>query len=312
MIALALIGAGKWGQNYLLSASQLNNCIIKYVCAQKQKTLNILPDKYIKTLIVDDLVKNNDIDGFIIATPGSTHFEIAKKLLSLGHNLLIEKPLTTDYKQALILQKIWRIKRPKVLIGHTYLYNPAYKIFKKEYNNISIVKSMNFEGLSSPERKDLSIIWDWGPHPISMLIDLIQQPIKKVKAQGLITKNSKLYNTVYITLHFINDIKASIHLSWKGKIKVRRLTVKGDNKKIEFDDTNSNKRKILIQTLNNLPKYPKYDPASALNNELLEFTHAIQGSKKITSGIDLGVEVIRILSAIEKSVVNNGKLIELN
>lgn len=312
MVTLALIGAGKWGQNYLRTVSQLNNCIIKYVCAKKQKTLDILPNRYIKILSIDYLVKKKDIDGFIIATPGSTHFEIAKKLLSLGKNLLIEKPLTINYNQALILQKIWQIKKTKILVGHTYLYNSAYKIFKILYKDIKDVKSINFEGLSSPERKDLSVIWDWGPHPISMLIDLINKPIKTVKAKGLIkNSNTKLYDTIYATLQFINGIKASIHISWQGSIKVRRLTVNGKDKKIEFDDTNTSHRKILIQIPNNPPKYPKYKPETALNYELLEFADAILSSKKITSDINLGVEVTRILSAIEQSATSNSKLVKL-
>lgn len=312
MVILALIGAGKWGQNYLRSASQLNTCVIKYVCAQRQETLKLLPDRYIKTLSINDLAKKNDIDGFIIATPGSTHFEIAKYLLSLGRNLLIEKPLTADYNQALILQKIWQVKKPKVLVGHTYLYNPAYKIFKKFYKDVGAVKSINFEGLSSPERKDSSVIWDWGPHPISMLIDLIKQPIKKVRAQGLIkNSNTKLYDTVYATLQFMNGIKASIHISWQGSDKVRKLIVEGRDKKIEFDDTNTNQRKILIQIPNNQPWYPNYKSEPALNYELLEFAVAIQDSKKITSDINLGVEVTRILSAIEQSATSNSKLVKL-
>lgn len=313
MVTLALIGAGKWGQNYLRTVSQLNNCIIKYVCAKKQKTLDILPNRYIKTLSIDDLVKKKDIDGFIIATPGSTHFEIAKRLLSLGQNLLIEKPLTTNYNQALILQKIWQIKKTKVLVGYTYLYNPAYKTFKKLYKDIENIRSINFEGLNSSERKDVSVIWDWGPHPISMLIDLIKLPIKKVRAWGSIkSSNTKLYDTVYASLQFINGIKASIHISWQGSAKVRRLTVKGDNKKIEFDDTNTSKRKILIQIPNNLPEYPKYSPTPTLNYELLEFTAAIQSSKKITSDINLGAEVTRVLSVIEQSASSNGRLVKLD
>ncbi|MDO8573439.1 MAG: Gfo/Idh/MocA family oxidoreductase [Candidatus Daviesbacteria bacterium] len=292
MITLALIGIGKWGQNYLRTAATLKNVQIKYVCAQTQQTLNLLPHAYIKTLSVNDLLKYKDIEGFILATPASTHFVIAKKLLSLGNNLLVEKPFTTNYRQAFELRKIWQNKKPQVLIGHTYIYDPAYQSFKKALEDTKTINSMHFEGLSSHIRNDISVIWDWGPHPVSIFLDLIKQPVVEVTATGSIADpNNKLYDTTNALIRFANGIEASISISWLGSHKVRRLTIKRKNKKRELDYTKTT--------------------GSALTEELVEFTQAIQGIKKITSNIDCGVSVVKILSAIEKSVKNNGRLIKL-
>lgn len=292
MVTLALIGAGTWGQNYLHSATRLNNCVIKYICTQRQKTLNILPNKYIKNLSVDDLVKNNDIDGFIVATPGSTHFEIAKKILSLGHNLLIEKPFTINYNQALKLKKIWQKKKPQVMISHTYLYDPAYQIFKKEFKDIKKIKSILFEGLSSPIRHDVSVIWDWGPHPVSLLLNLIKQPIVEVQTVGSIKNtSSNLFDTVNASIRFANGLEASIHISWFGLHKVRKLIIEKRSGKMELDYTKTTE--------------------DALTKELIEFTGAIQGLNKITSDINFGVSVTKVLSAMEKSAQNSGRLVKL-
>lgn len=289
---LALIGVGKWGKNYLHTVSALDNVEIKYICAQTQSTLNLFPNTYIKTLSIKDLMRNKDINGFIIATPGATHFAIAKQLLSLGHNLLIEKPLTTNYNQALVLQKIWQKKKPQVLIGHTYLYDPAYQVFNKKFERIKTIKSILFEGLCSPVRKDVSVIWDWGPHPVSLLLDLIKQPIIEVSATGSIEDpNSNLYDTVNALIRFANGIEASIHISWLGVYKVRKLTIERKSRKMELDYTKTT--------------------GSALTKELIEFVGAIQGLKKITSDINFGVSVIKVLSTMEKSAQSGGRLIKL-
>lgn len=310
MITLALIGVGKWGQNYLHTVSSLKDVQIKYICAQNQQTLNLFPDTYIKTQSLEKLYKNKQIDGFIIATPANTHFSIADKLISSGHNLLIEKPLTTNYQQALKLQREWEKLKPQILIGHTYLYNPAYQAFKKEFNNLSKIKKINFEGLVSPTRNDISVIWDWGPHPISILLDLIKQPISKVKASGCIKGLKKdLFDTASIELEFVNGVKAFIKISWFGKCKTRKLSALGENERIEFDDANDSNQKVSVYYLNKPVQYPEYGKESSLSVELKEFVKAIRNNHSINSDISLGIEVVRVLSIIEESVISNGKTV---
>lgn len=286
MITLALIGVGRWGKNYLSTVDNLDGVEIKYVCAQTPQTLNSLPDKYIKIFSFKDLTKKK-IDGIIIATPAKTHFPIARQLLNSGYNLLIEKPLTTNYHQALVLQEIWQKRKPKVLVGHTYLYEPSYKIFKKELEHIKTVKSIIFKGLSSPIRKDVSVVWDWGPHPISLILDLIKKPIIEVSATGS-------FDTAKVILYFDSGIKAVIYINRQGAKKIRKLIIKGENKTINLDFTKT------------------YDRTAPLKKEISEFVSAIKGVKKITSDIKTGVLVIKVLSAIESSILNNGSTVKLN
>lgn len=311
MVTLALIGLGKWGQNYLHTVTSLKNTKIKYICAQNQQTLNLFSDSYIKVISINQLLENKNIDGFIVATSAKTHFAIAKQLLTLGCNLLIEKPLSINYGEALELQRIWQIKKPQVVVGHTYLYNPAYKVFKKYFKDIK-VKSISFKGLSSPPRKDVSVIWDWGPHPISILIDLIKQPIVEVQAKGLIkNSSSNLCDTVKASIRFANGIKALIHISWFGSQRVRRLIAQGENEIVEFDDTNTTRQKIILHNTGQIQQYPTYPSHASLAKEVEEFTQAIQGRKKVISNLNMGVEVVKILSIIEQSVKNKGKPIKL-
>lgn len=313
MIKLALIGAGKWGKNYLQAVSSFKDTKIKYICALSKQTLTSFPNTYIKTLAIDQLIMNKDINGYIVATPAKTHFSIVKQLLLLGNNLLIEKPFAIDYIQALELQRVWQFKKPQVLVGHTYLYNPAYQAFKNSFKSLDHVKSISFEGLSSPSRKDVSVIWDWGPHPISILLDLINQPITKIAAKGLIQNpKSNLYDTVNASIEFSNGIEALIHISWFGSNKVRRLVAKGDNGKIEFDDTNINQQKIVLYQDDAVKQYPIYSHDAPLTKELEEFILAIKNKQMISSDLNTGVQVTRTLSAIELSVKNKGELVKLD
>lgn len=311
MVNLALVGIGRWGLNYIKIASSLKGCKIKYLCAQTKQTLDSYSDQYIKTTDFRDFFDINDIDGIIIATPGSTHFKIAKEFLSRGFNLLIEKPLTTNYAEALELQKIWYLKKPIVLIGHIQLYNPAYQKIKRIVKTLGKISSLSFEGLLSPKREDISVIWDWGPHPISLCLDLMKQTAVEVYCKAIANKEDSLYHTAQINLLFASQVNALIKVSWLGDNKRRIFSINGTEGKITFDDSKS-EQKISVYRVGQInPEYPKYDNELSLIKEVKEFIKTVEGKGKVVSDINLGVEVTSILSAAEESARNDGKLIKL-
>ena len=62
----------------------------------------------------------------MIATPPSTHFEIAKLCLENNIHVLVEKPMVESLDE---LKQLNEIARNDLVLmsGHTYLYNPAVK-----------------------------------------------------------------------------------------------------------------------------------------------------------------------------------------
>ena len=260
MINLALIGVGKWGKNYLSTVENIPDCQIKYT----------------RTRDYQDLLSKNDIDGVIIATPGSTHFEIASQFLSKGFNLLIEKPLTTNLEEAEKLLTIWQDKKPKVLVGITYLYHPLYQQLKNKISEVVEIKSLNFEGLSSPIRDDIPVLWDWGPHAVSLFLDLVKSPVSKVNGEGQKDKAS-------LSIEFENGVKAFAKFSWTYPEKARKLKVVGTNKTVAVD-------------------FSQPATVSPLTVEVKEFVNAIKNNAPITSDLEFGVKVTRILSAIDSKI----------
>ncbi len=307
MVNLALIGAGKWGQNYLKTAQKLSSiCQVKYVCTRSQKIAGALPNQFIKIKNYQDLFRYKDLQGVIIATPGSNHFTIAKDFLSRGYNLLIEKPMVTNYNDSLTLYKLWKKTKPKVLIGHTQIYNPAYQKVKTLIKEIGTIKSIDFEGLLSLERDDMSVIWDWGPHPVSLSLDLVQEPVIELSCNASITEpGDKLYKTANIHLLFKNQLKANFRISWLGSQRTRKLIIVGTKGQIIFDDVAEDK-KIQIDNQTGI-KYPSYDLEYPLIKELEEFILSITEDQKITSDFKLGVEVTKILDLCQQSAANNAE-----
>lgn len=326
MINLALIGVGNWGRNFITTVNNLGDCKIKYVCSKTDKNLKLLKGNFFKTTNYKELFKFSDIHGVIIATSGSTHFEIAKEFLKKGFNLLIEKPLALNYSDALILKSLKEKTGAKVLVGHVYLFDPAYIATKELFNKLGEIRYISYESVNNgPYRDDMSILWDMGPHPISILLDLYQQEPLQIRAWALdkLRPKKNLLDIVFMRLKFLDGSEVFIKISWLSPFKRRELIIVGNKEAIVYNDLEEKKvtyykntgPKIIngdaIKT-NSEREYPSYGSETPLQMEIKEFVEAIKENREIKkSDLDFGVRVTRLLEAAEQSINDNDKVIEI-
>lgn len=315
MSTLAILGVGRWGKNYIKAVENIPKINLKYLCASQKKTLESFNDKYVKVYNFKDLLRFKDIDGIIIATPSSTHYTLAKFFLSKGYNLLIEKPLTTNYDHAEELGKIYQRVKSITMVGHVYLYNTAYLKFKEKILEIGTIQYLEFEGCNfGPFPKNSSALWEWAPHDVAMCLDILSKfPVDiSVWAVGK--------DMVYARLRFKNT-QAFMKLGWLSPVKRRRVTIVGSKSSIIFDDTLD--KKIIFyenvgsdfatdkEGLNNnfYPRYPKYFQEEPIVSELKEFVDCLKKKKKPRTDLEHGLAVIKVIQSMKESINNNGKII---
>lgn len=325
MITLALIGVGKWGINFLSTIEKMNNCRIKYIAANSKKSLMRFSNKYIKTTNYKDLLNHDDVDGIIVATPASTHYQIIKQLALSEVHILIEKPITIKYKDVLNLKKILKGKNSNIMVGHTYLYNPAYLKIKKMIPKIGQIRYMSFKGYNfGPFRDDMSALWEWAPHGVSIYLDILDTVPVEVSAWALKTlrPNTELYDNFFARLKFKNGLDCLIECGWLYPIKRRELIIYGLKSTILLDDL-ADKKITLYKNLGPTVKdenilkhqakinYPNYRQITPLELEIEQFIEFISGKKEPKTNLDHAIAVAAVIDAAERSLNSNGKLVAL-
>src|SRR3989338_788950 len=241
-----LVGIGHWGQNYLKTIKKIPNIDLKWVYSPHRKNEKNLP---LHCKLVNDynlLLKDNKLDSIIISTPPSTHYELTKKALFAGKDVLVEKPMTLFSNEALELKELSEVKSKVLMVGHIYLYNPVVLELKKMIDKGELKKIVGFYSNisnSNPSRQDINVMWDFAPHSISLMNFLIgKNPISvKAHAERL---GLKVENIVNFTLTYSNNIKGLIRNSWIESKKEREMIIFGTKKKIIFDDLSEDKLKI--------------------------------------------------------------------
>ena len=98
MITVGVIGAGYWGPNLIRNFATLPQCQLKVVCDQDRQVLDRLRPLYPQLYLSLDwreVLSWPEIQAVVIASPTSTHYEMALEALKKGKDVFVEKPLAS-------------------------------------------------------------------------------------------------------------------------------------------------------------------------------------------------------------------------
>ena len=141
---LAIIGSGMIVKEFLTISHNIKGLELEAICgrAASKEKLNDLKNEYGINNIFYDYTKllNSNVDTVYIALPNNLHFEYAKKALEANKNVIIEKPITTNYKEALILSKLARERKLFIFEAITTQYLPNYKKIKELVHTLGDIK----------------------------------------------------------------------------------------------------------------------------------------------------------------------------
>ena len=257
-INLGLIGAGKWGANYIRLIEGLDNVNIPAIATKNNRYKNTVSDNFQICNSWKELCEMDSLDGLIIATPPSSHIKIATYAISNNLPVLIEKPLSLDNAEAGVFYKNIIKKKAKVMVNFIHLYNPIYLEMKNQIKKMGMIKSIETKGGDwGPFRINTPPMWDWGCHDIAMCIDLLQEEpsaihkeIIKSKKHPMVPKVQVPQN-IKIQLTFSNNIYANIRVGNLMRKKYRYMRINYESAFIEFDDI----KKTLSVTNNHGTKY---------------------------------------------------------
>jgi len=332
-VSIGLIGLGYWGVNYLRVLMQLKDVRLKYVCDNDYGKLAKCPESINVTKVTDfvKLAEDKDLKAVVIATPASTHYEIAKLMLESGKHVLVEKPLTMNHDQALELCNLSNKMDIILMVGHIYCFNPAVEYMRDVLRDGRLGDLYYGIGLRlglGPIRKDASCTWDLATHDIAMLDYLIGRMPSLVSAQVASFLQRGIHDYAIVQLTYENDFYFNLITSWYAAEKIRTWYLMGSKGMLKFDDINKNTpitiynkgvnvtltKKGIIQSI--LPKegdivlpYIKYEEPLLL--QVKHFIESIKNNRRPLTNCEQGVRVVKILEVIEESIKKDGKPIHV-
>jgi len=239
-LAIGVVGYGYWGSKHVRVLSSLPDVDV-YVIDSKAGRREHARDAFPGAIIHAEL---NDVidrlDGVVVATPAASHHDVARFALDRGVHALVEKPLALTTADCSDLIRAADTSNVKLMVGHTFEFNAGIRkvrhlIDSGELGEILYVDTARLNlGLY---QSDVNVIWDLGPHDISILNYLLRSVPTSVTATADAHRSEHLADVATLQLRYDElDITAHIRLSWLDPVKVRRVSVVGSRKMVVNND----------------------------------------------------------------------------
>ena len=320
-LRFAVIGWGYWGPKIARNLNTLPHAAVTMVAdmdANRAASLKLNQPAMQTTTQPEDIFRS-DVDGVVIATPVRTHYQLAREALLHGKHVLVEKPLTADVQEAEELVALAYEQKRILMAGHTFEYNPGVNELRKliQSGDLGKIYSIEAERLNlGLFRSDINVIWDLAPHDISILLYLLGEKPQEIRVQAHAHVQSRIHDIAHLDLGFANGVIAHIHISWLHPCKIRRVTVIGDARMVVYDDTNPAE---MIKIYNKgadvhadpVVSYrygaitiPHIDWAEPLHLECEDFAHAIRTGAQPRAHGGVGLEVVKVLAAVQEVLEN--------
>lgn len=314
MIKVGVIGAGHLGKIHLNILSNSDFDLIGFHDTDVVNSEKLASEKgYVFFKEIDSLI--NLIDAAVIVSPTTTHFEIAKKCINNGKHIFVEKPLTTNSKEARIINKLANEKNIIGQVGFVERYNQAFISCREFIDQPKFIESHRLSDFN-PRGTDVSVIMDLMIHDIDIILNINQSKVKKIDASGvsIISSTPDIANA---RIEFENGCIANLTSSRISLKKMRKTRIFQENAyisinflekdfqvvKIRDKDTNDNENSLIIK--NNLGQEkviffenPDINEINSIEAELNDFFHSIKNKSESKVSLNDGLKALEVAEEI--------------
>jgi len=332
-VRVAIVGLGYWGPNLVRNFNELDCAEVVAVCDSDVERLELIQRRYpaVQTYAsVDDVLADDTIDAVAFATPVSTHFPLGRAALEAGKHVFVEKPLAASSSECSELIQLADSRGLVLMPGHTFLYSPPV-VAVRDLIESGDVGDLYFVSTSRVNlglhQRDVSVIWDLAPHDFSILRYWLDETPTTVRALSRGCIIPSIPDVAFIDLEYASGAIAHVELSWLAPSKLRRTTIVGSRKMVVYDDTSTEPVRVfdsgvVLKDPETFGEYrltyrtgdivsPRIDAAEPLSAELRDFCEAVMSGTTPRSSAAIGLQVVQMIEAADRSHVSGGANIAL-
>jgi predicted dehydrogenase len=332
---VGVVGFGYWGPNLARNVEQSSSADLAVIAEIDSAKRGVAKKVHPNAIVVDDLrhvLTTGRLDAVIIATPLSSHEEIALAALDAGCHVLVEKPIAASSQAATKLLERAASKNLVLMVDHTFIYSEPVRHIKQmvqdnELGDIHYFDSVRVNlGLF---QHDSNVLWDLAVHDVSIMNHILPTTAVAVSATGMKNIASQHENVSFLTVFFENEKTIGhVHVNWLAPVKMRQTVVCGSNKMIVWDDLQPaepvkiydkgveikdalDQREVSVGYRKGDVIIPSLKLREPLNSCIAHFLECIEDAAPPTTDGYFGLEVVRVIEAAQSSLLEKGAPVEV-
>jgi predicted dehydrogenase len=334
-IKIGVIGCGHWGPNHIRTFSSIAGSKVVSAADLDSNRLNNVGKLFPDLKLVRDyqeILADSAVDALVIATPTRTHYKIAREALEAGKQVLVEKPLCLTAAEGVELVRLAAEHSLILMVGQVFLFNNGILKLKEciQYGDLGKIYCIGSTRTNlGPIRQDVNAVYDLASHDIAIFNFLLGSRPREVSAVGEAFLQKGIEDLAFISMRYSEEVLARIQVSWLDPRKVREITIVGDKKMITWDDLATvGPVQVYDKGVVREPYYedyghfhllaregditiPRVKLEEPLKNQARYFINSIKkGSIDVSDGTS-GLDVVRVIEAIQQSLKERGAPIKV-
>ena len=239
---------------------------------------------------IEEIWDDQNTFGVVIATPPETHRDITIAALRAGKHVLVEKPMAMTLPEIISMKTAAERAGTVLMVGHLMRYHEGYRNLLADMSKVGKLEYLYSHRLQQGRvQSDISCLWSLAPHDVDMMIGIAGMPVAVSCTHGP-TRQPGIADIVTATMEFKGGVRGHIFISWLHSSRQRELMVIGADGAITMD---------------------QHSIAEPLKRELIHFIDCIKYGEQPMTGVEAGLNVVRVLSACATSMRREGERIWL-
>jgi predicted dehydrogenase len=243
-------------------------------------------------------------DCAVVATPTTTHFQVARQLIEAGLDVLIEKPITPTVEEGDRLVDFAASKDRLVQVGHVERYNPAITAIAPLLRDIRFLEAERL-GVFVGRSLDVDVLLDLMIHDLNLVLSLLPGRVTEVRAVGVPVLTEKV-DITNVRLELENGAVANLTASRVSQERVRKIRFFSSESYISVDTKEQEVKGYRLANRSIQPIEVTVEKKEPLRAELEAFLRCVRDrSRPLVDGAD-GVAAVelatRVSAAIDESM----------
>lgn len=312
MVRAGIVGLGKWGKHLVSSIRGSSKIQFVRACTLDLDLVAEFASEY-SLRVTDDLrslVRDTEIDAFVIATPHSLHRAHIEQVVTARKPIFIEKPLALNKSDALACKLVSRSSGVPLVIGYNWRHEPAVKaliqIVREGRIGTPVHLEGNYSGPSAYRRSPGSWRLDRKENPagamagrgihVLNIMNWIAGPVESVFAFNDKHGEGSIEDTTTALLRFRSGITGYIG-STQISAEYWRLQVFGSKGWVEM----RMETEVATCRIDDAPQVIRFERQSPERAELEDFADRVRTKNFDTAAVDAAIDDVAVLEAIDLS-----------
>src|SRR5690348_16094514 len=267
-IRVAVVGCGEFGRNHARVYREMESAELAGVFdADRGRAAGLAAEFETRAFgALEEL--QGTVDAASVAVPTAAHAETGSRLMDMGVDVLVEKPMARSLEEADALLAAAKRHQRILQVGHVERFNPAV-IAVQPILKRPLFFEVHRLGVFTPRSLDVDVIYDLMIHDLDILLALVGEPVMEVKAVGIPVLTDKV-DIAHARLEFAGGAVANVTASRVSTERVRKMRFFQQHEYISLDYARRDALRIGVKRPGPQPEFG----FEKLNAQSVEPLHA--------------------------------------